>query len=304
MSGPQTRVSSAGAVIVPACFPVCCHPPQVDLRRGTRNMAKLKKDPITAQDLTDFVDSDSDFGFEMRVLKHLRAEGFSCSHSAAYRDPVTGKIRQYDIRAHRDRVDLTLALAVECKNLRTNSPLLLSAVPRTHDESFHDIIYFRSEPIYQHRETVHTPGNSRVYKAGEMVGRKTDQVGRDEHSGDLTSNDEATFEKLNQAVNSCQDLVQHFANKPTPPFRRVIVPVLVVPTGILWQVDYDEHGSIVTAPRQVERASLFFDHAWLAPATFGETLSYRLSHIEIVTFDALPETTRGWLGPEGFLPPA
>lgn len=55
-------------------------------------MAKLKKDPITEQDLTDFVSADSDFGFEMRVLKRLRADGFDCSHSGTYRDPVTDKI--------------------------------------------------------------------------------------------------------------------------------------------------------------------------------------------------------------------
>ena len=85
-------------------------------------MAKLKKDPITSQDLTDFVDADSDFGFEMRVLKRLRADRFTCSHAATYRDPITGKIRQYDIRALKDRGDLTLALSVECKNLRPNNP--------------------------------------------------------------------------------------------------------------------------------------------------------------------------------------
>jgi hypothetical protein len=98
-------------------------------------MAKLRKDPITAQDLTDFVNADSDFDFETRVLKHLREDGFTCSHSGTYRDPVMDKIRQYDIRAQKDRGGLTLALAVECKNLRPNNPLLLSAVPPTDDEA-------------------------------------------------------------------------------------------------------------------------------------------------------------------------
>ena len=111
-------------------------------------MAKLKNDPITAKDLADFVSGSSDFGFEMAVLARLVEEGFSCSHSGTYRDPVTGKIRQFDIRAFIDRGDSTLALAVECKNLRPNNPLLLSAVPRTSAEAFHDILTFRPGVIF------------------------------------------------------------------------------------------------------------------------------------------------------------
>jgi hypothetical protein len=265
-------------------------------------MAKLNKGPITGQDLTEFVNADSDFGFEMRVLKHLRAIGFTCSHSGTYRDPITDKIRQYDIRAHKDRGDLTLALAVECKNFRPNYPLLLSAVPRTEEEAFHDLLVCRPGVQYHIPEVKHIVGDASVYKVGEMVGKKTDQVGR-ETSGELASADEAAFEKRNQAVNSCQDLVQHFVNKLGSPLRRAIIPVLVTPTGLLWQVDYDADGSITTAPRQVDRASLFFDHAWVArTADMARTLSYRLSHIEIVTFDALSETTKAWLGAEGFLP--
>jgi hypothetical protein len=51
-----------------------------------------------------------------------------------------------------------------------------------------------------------------------------------------------------------------------------------------------------------KRTSLFLDHAWSSRTPFGAILSYRLSHIEIVAFDALAETTEAWLGSEGFLP--
>lgn len=62
-------------------------------------MTKWKDDPITAEDMADFVGSDSDFAFEMQVLAKLTSLGFTCSHSGTYRDPVTKKIRQFDIRA-------------------------------------------------------------------------------------------------------------------------------------------------------------------------------------------------------------
>ena len=162
------------------------------------------------------------------------------------------------------------------------------------------MVLFNTPPLL-YPQINHMLGDSAVYKAGEMVSRKTDQVGRDATTGKLFSNDEATFEKLQQAINSCRDLVQSFIGKHSPPLHRVIVPVLVVPTGRLWQVDYDADGSITTAPRQVNRASHFIDHAWPV-GTFVGSISYRLSHIEIVTFDALVDTTKVWLGGEGFLP--
>ena len=52
-------------------------------------------------------------------------------------------------------------------------------------------------------------GGQSAYKLGELVGKKTDQV-RVDGSGMLTSDDTATFDKLNQAVNSCQGLLQDF----------------------------------------------------------------------------------------------
>ncbi len=183
-------------------------------------MAKLKKDPITADDLKEFVESDSDFGFEMRVLKTLRSEGFECSHSGTYRDPLTDKIRQYDIRAQKDRGPFTLALAVECKNLRSNCPLLISASPRTQQEAFHQILLFHPDPMLIRYPEVYSPPKSSVYRPGEIVGRKTDQVGREESGKQLVSDDAATFEKMQQAVSSCQEFVRLFAAKVATPLSR------------------------------------------------------------------------------------
>jgi hypothetical protein len=63
-------------------------------------MPKLITTPITEKDLDEYLNSESDFAFEMSVLSLLRQMHFTCSHSGTYEDPVTGKIRQYDLRAH------------------------------------------------------------------------------------------------------------------------------------------------------------------------------------------------------------
>jgi len=262
-------------------------------------MAKLKGSAITDQDLAAFVASNSDFAFEMRVVAQLRALGFECSHSGTYRDPLTDKVRQFDIRAVIHEGKFTLALGLECKNLRPNNPLLLSAVPRTSAEAFHDLLVRNPQSPFPpcSVERVNEPHSA--YPTGTMVAKKTDQVRR-ETSGTLVSNDEATFGKVNQAVSSCQDLVEEYARKPSQPWVRAVVPVLVVPTGLLWQVDYAADGKLDTPPRTVARASLFLDHAWSVDLGIGGKLRYRLSHIELATLDALPGIVKSYLGPRGF----
>jgi len=264
-------------------------------------MAKHKKDPITEKDLKEFVANDSDFAFEMQVLTQLRGLQFECSHSGTYQDPVTDKIRQFDIRAVKQQSSCRLELAVECKNLHASRPLLLSAVPRITAEAFHDIIVHEPGAITVVK--VRTMGGDSIYKLGEMVGKKTDQIGRDVQSRELFSDDSATFEKLNQAVNSCKDLVwKAVATTPTAPLPcfEAIVPVLVVPAGLLWQVDYAADGTVDREPRRVTRASLFLNHAWSALGGWGTTYNYRLSHLEIITIEALDGILSAWLGPFGF----
>jgi len=266
-----------------------------------QTMAKLQSQPIADTDLCEFVTGNSDFAFEMQVLARLSSEGFSCLHSGSYCDPVTRKIRQFDIRACKNTGNSTLSLAVECKNLRSNNPLLLSAVPRTSAEAFHDLLLYRPETIHSMFAVQSIAGSASAYRPMDMAAKKIDQVGRDT-SGILSSNDEATFEKLNQAVNSCHDLVCTLSVKTSPPNRRAIVPVLVVPTELLWQVDYDFEGRIKTLPRKVKRAALFLDHTWSAKLIDGGNIDYRLSHIEILTFEALTGIAETWLGPAGFFP--
>ena len=274
-----------------------------DLLRGpclvdTWSMAKIQGDPITEVDLREFVAKDSDFAFEMQVLAQLQRLEFDCSHSGTYQDPVSDKIRQFDIRAQKNKGSCTLALAVECKNLRPNHPLLLSAVPRTDTEAFHDLLIYEASKVISYPKVTPVVGNQSAYKPGEMVGKKTDQVGRDSE-GSLVSDDSTTFDRFNQAVNSCKDLVHKFAFNSSLPLNRAIVPVLVVPEGLLYQVDYAADGRTQVLPRRVTRATLFLNHTWSVERNWGP-INYRLSHIELVTLDALPDIVGIWLGSSGF----
>jgi hypothetical protein len=262
-------------------------------------MPKLNTTSITEKDLDEYLNCESDFAFEMNVLSLLRTMHFSCSHSGTYEDPVTGKIRQYDLRATKRESDSRLALAVECKNLRPNFPLLISAVPRTLSEAFHDLIRYRCGTVLSVTEIFHVNRGQSIYREGEMVGKRTDQVGRTEHNSELFSDDSATFEKLSQAISSSKDIYVDNARDSGPPFIRMVIPVLVVPVGVLWQVEYDTDGNMTTHPYRVNEATLFIDHTWTTLANM-DTVSYRVSHLHIVTLSHLEKAVTAWMGPDGF----
>ena len=261
-------------------------------------MAKLGTAPITATDLNEFIKTGSDFAFEMLVLSWLQNNGFGCQHSATYRDPITGKLRQFDIRAEITSGIHTLAHAVECKNLRPNFPLFISTMPRTDAEAFHSVILF-------HRGTANSfevklVDGVGMYRPNRPVGKTTDQVGREDHSKDLVSNDEQTFDKISQAINGCRDLVERLSSEVSDVRKRIVVPVLVVPPGTLWQVSYDATGAIAIPPTKVQHSNVFLDSSWDAKSPYGDELSYRISHLEIVAFDGLNDAVNAWVSPKGF----
>jgi hypothetical protein len=257
----------------------------------------LKSDAILKTDLEEFLASESDFAFEMSVLSKLREIGFRCKHSGTYQDPVTKKIRQFDIRAEKINENRKLSLAVECKNFRPNFPLLITAIPRTHGEGFHQIIFFRSSHTTD-IQTVMSPHS--LYIPGEMVGKSTNQVGRAENKSELVSDDGAAFDKINQAVNSAEDLVSASLARNWPEVFRVVVPVLVVPADVLWQIDYDYDGKVVRPVHRVQETTFFIDHAWSTFLGIQGWKFYRMSHLHIVTIGSLKAITEGWTSAEGF----
>jgi hypothetical protein len=79
-----------------------------------------------------------------------------------------------------------------------------------------------------------------------------------------------------------------------------VVPVLVVPTGALFQIDFNAAGDIHKHAHSVEEATLFIDHAWSTDKGIEGRLDYAMSHLHIVTFDALRKVTKRWMGEQGF----
>lgn len=257
-------------------------------------MTKLRNERISAEDLQAFVESKADFAFEMRVLRRFEQLGYSCAHGGTYRDPITKKTRQFDIRAWRaDAEAARLGTAAECKYIGANFSLLVHAVPRKPGEGFHELI------VVDHRHSAghsieHIAGNSSRYKSDVPVGKRLDQVGRNP-AGELFGSDQDVFEKVSQSANSTFDLTDSVARDNAGPRLYAIVPLLVVPDERLWQVDYSSDGKQQGPPREVESTAVFLDKVWSFRYLGGGFFNYRLSHYEITTLGGLKETlTRLW----------
>ena len=267
-------------------------------------MAKLKNDPIGSRELTEFLNTASDFAFELRCLERLSRVGFQCQHSGSYVDPVTKKPRQFDIRAQRESRTSRVRCAVECKNLSPAFPLLIMCVPRAPQESFHELVAsydpamvtrrssFEVPAFRQRCQTLRVDSPRSEYVIGAPVGKSVVQVGRG-NDGTFAANDAEVFEKWSQALASAQELGDEAAAEGEAPgsvFISLILPILVVPDGTLWKVDYAGNGSRSSDPINVDRCSFYVGRDYLAGDRLRGT-SLTISHLEFVTLSGLEHLT-------------
>lgn len=256
-------------------------------------MATRNEAPIASSDVEAYLAGTSDFAFEMAVRLGLQEAGFSCFHGGTYTDPVTEKIRSYDFRARREVSEGThVLLAVECKNIRVSGPLLVYATMRIFQEAFHSLLCVERLRGICFATAHSRNGHLSIYPPGGPVGRSTDQVARYSDGGFKQSNDSATYAKLLQALQSTEGLVREAAATPhSGKSLFVILPVLVIPDGLLWQVEYAEDGARIHGPSQVSHTTLLYQHTWNVPTSTG-SVSYIVSHLEIVTLGALVSRLR------------
>lgn len=272
-------------------------------------MAKLKPEKVTPNDLLEYLESQSDFSFELRVLKMLRENGVHCEHGGHYEDPVTKKSREFDIRAVKTISQKRVRMAIECKNIREHFPILVSCVPRHKSESYHQIVHSSISSnsslsaIDRHRhsraKSLSIRDGYTLYKEGEPVGKSTVQVGR-QHNNSITANDSELFEKWGQCLSSADDLVgltywDGFDENES--FKSALIPFVVVPDGCLWMVNYNEDGQRISEPMQTERCSCFIDKNFVMKAGIDNEYLW-LSHLEIITFNGMLSFVREYLNSE------
>lgn len=289
-------------------------------------MAQLDKTKtIGKTDIERYLNERSDFSFEMKVFLEFQKLGFSGSHSGTYKDPVTNKTREFDIRlGRRFEGNKSLSLAVECKNLSHSYPLVIHCVPRKEDEAFHEILLGQKFRIPEGIHYIDTESNkdnysgdsipaimkniATVYKKGYLVGKSMDQVGIDTKN-EIKTGDSDVYEKMAQAISSCNDLVRdaHYLDSNDKVVS--ILPILVIPDGSLWQIPYDETGNQIGEVEQVNHIQYFIGknerYGYVSdklgsfrpgnpmtgdPGGYTSLSNYvwhTISHLEIVTFSGI-----------------
>ena len=283
-------------------------------------MVKRKNIEIGEAELLEYLDTSSSFAFELQSLEQLSMLGFQCQHGGSYTDPVTKKRRQFDIRAVGADGPIRVRLAVECKCLSKEFPLLVLCVPRLPEESFHDLILSYA-PRFVEQTTPFIPAMAEVcqtvrveaphseYVSQEPIGKSCTQVGKAAQSGSVIANDAEVFGKWSQALASADDLADeaaHDGEENESLVVSLILPLLVVPDGTLWRVNYGTNGSRADSPTPVDRCSFYVGQEYSAGSVMQRT-NMTVSHIEIVTLSGLvvlakraTEVPNGWF-PESFL---
>jgi hypothetical protein len=260
--------------------------------------------PITKADLEEFIKTQDDFALELYVYSLARRLGFTSIHAGSYSDRITGKTRQFDVRASRScGEDMNVYLAIECKCLRPSFPLLISQIPRTPSESFQDVMQADGVRKTQHGQirvvgprVVRLDGAKSIYRPYQYVGKALVQVGYNE-AGRFIANDHEVFDKWGQAIASVNGLIREAAYLQVPSGmsqRSVALPVLVVPDGSLWIANYSENGSLQDGPEQVDEVQFFIGDG----QTYAPNLDrlYTVSHLHVVTKSGLNNLLESFLG--------
>ena len=245
-------------------------------------MPKLAATPIDAEGLKDYLLTQDDFALELRTLRAAARLGFRTEHGGTYDDPVTGKPRQFDLRAMTDpNIGRCLRLAIECKSLKASYPLLISRVPRTTAEGCHELIAGLNLP--PSKFTINSVGNSHLYLRGAMVGKSITQVGRSV-TGEWASGDD-TYDKWSQALASARSPMMDAVSsleRANSNFVTAVLPILVVSNDALWVVDYEDDGTMRGEPKPADETTLYVDRRYDV-----HDREMRLTHLHVFTESGL-----------------
>jgi hypothetical protein len=241
--------------------------------------------PITAKDIATFPDTQDDFDLELFVHRSLTASGFQSEHAGTYSDPVTGRPRQFDVRARRffPRTRWQILLAVQCEKLSTDFPLWVSRVPRPIQESYHEVIrsWERRETGEDFVEPLRWERGPELYPENGLVGKKIAQV-RDAAAAEGIG-DDGSYGEWSEALMSAADLVREgilaHRRHAVSEYFTLVLPVLVVSDDSLWVVDYTESGRRARSALPVEEAEVYVGREYELLA--GRR--YQVSHLHLFT---------------------
>ena len=259
-------------------------------------MLNNNSNPITKLDIDEFIQSKSDFGFEIKVKQAISELGIVPLHGGTYIDPVTQKTREYDFRFTFTQNCIHLHASVECKNISEYSPVLVSCLPRSKVES--KLRFFLGNrrkflPSTSKRKTNYGLGSlfhpldyerPPRYPISEPCGKAVNQVSRSKN-GKLSGGDADVFDSWSQAVSSIITYSQEPRSIIAPDDEyelHIFMPFVVFPDDRLWFIAYNNFGEIIIPSQKTDNISIYINkfHKSSDPSRLPELV---ISHIEFMT---------------------
>jgi hypothetical protein len=237
-----------------------------------------------------------DFGHEMRVRHLLEVTpAIEFEHGGTYKDRVTGKPRQFDFRCSLRKENAMVSLAVECKNLSSEAPLVMSGTWRRKEEAFHDLIEsrtaeFRTESLLfvgLSSTTRRSEGERSFYAPKKFVGKSLLRL-KPSKSIFIAVPDADIYDRWSQALASAIDLTSKACDLSkefrSPNVFCAVIPVVVVANDALWAVVYDDKGEMLDEPKSVKSCELYVGRAIRLseePKAFSHQFTF--SHVHFFT---------------------
>ena len=199
-------------------------------------MAKSTRstDPLTADDLNQYLQSTDDFALELEIYRSCVSSGFNAEYGGTYLDQNLQKDRQFDVRAtailQKNRL---IKLAIECKNLKSNHPILVSRIPRSMGESFHHVfVTFRDSTASSRFNSVNCPSGNTLFQRGKPVGKSLKHIAKTStNPSEFSDKDSEIYDKWTQAIASAAAWlplsIEDFSLAGSHSSSTVFLPVLV-----------------------------------------------------------------------------
>jgi hypothetical protein len=254
-------------------------------------MTKPRETTPSAEAILGEWNNRSGFALEMRVMQALRRAGWECTHGLTYSDPKTKLDRQFDLRATRVRGNTCMRLAIECKEVSPQYPLVFGLVPRDTTEAGHQLVVSSEKDLVtsdmpkgialqRHALVANQLADESLYAAGAFVAKGYMQV-----SGNSRNGPDELYSRLAQAIASASDHVdeahEDYRRTETPICMTFILPLVVVPDGGLWAIDHDEDGNRANGPVPVDAIEYGIHKTIPGPLLNGSP--YNVTHLEVVT---------------------
>lgn len=257
---------------------------------------------LNSETILNYLVEKDDFNFEIKVLKSGIDSRFKCNHGGSYNDPITNKIRQFDLQFEKHFENFHIYLAIECKNLRPKNPILLSQTPRQMHESFHELIiskitkrdgsrteisdFLKESFVGNKSKSIRISKDNKLYPYKNFVGKSIIQSGFKQNEKPNGKNEEI-YDKWIQAFGQGQSLLNKAASIYNTNNLKLnlsaIFPILVIPNNCLWIVNYNLDGNIDSIPKLCDSGELYFSIENTFTDKFPDLFNF--SHLNIYTYN-------------------